>query len=154
MLKSNVMIGMSHVYNIYIYILVDGIPTPLKNMSSSVGMMKFPIYGKIKNVPNHQPVYIYILYIRSKNCLWFLLRGTRWLGFGFAHSIPLTATYIWYTTRTGFTFGIPLHEIEYPEGNQTKLQFFDAHKWGKLAMDWYKMDQNGDFQQNSSIPGR
>ena len=23
-------------------------PTPLKNMSSSVGMMKFPIYGKIK----------------------------------------------------------------------------------------------------------
>ena len=25
-------------------------------MSSSVGMMKFPIYGK-KNVPNHQPEY-------------------------------------------------------------------------------------------------
>ena len=23
-------------------------PTPLKNMTSSVGMMKFPIYGKIK----------------------------------------------------------------------------------------------------------
>ena len=31
-------------------------PTPLKIMSSSVGMMKFPIYGKIQNVPNHQPV--------------------------------------------------------------------------------------------------
>ena len=29
-------------------ILVGGIPTPLKNMSSSVGMMTFPIYGKIK----------------------------------------------------------------------------------------------------------
>jgi len=29
-------------------------PTPLKNMSSSVGMMKFPIYGE--NVPNHQPI--------------------------------------------------------------------------------------------------
>jgi len=26
--------------------LVGGIPTPLKNMTSSVGMMKFPIYGK------------------------------------------------------------------------------------------------------------
>jgi hypothetical protein len=26
--------------------LVGGIPAPLKNMSSSVGMMKFPIYGK------------------------------------------------------------------------------------------------------------
>ena len=37
-------------------IAVRGIPTPLKNMSSSVGMMKFPIYGKIKTVPNHQPV--------------------------------------------------------------------------------------------------
>ena len=36
-----------------LFILVGGIPTPLKNMSSSVGM-KFPIYGK-KNVPNHQP---------------------------------------------------------------------------------------------------
>ena len=31
-----------------------------KYMSSSVGVMKFPIYGKIKNVPNHQPdIYIY-----------------------------------------------------------------------------------------------
>ena len=28
--------------------LVGGMPTPLKNMSSSVGMMKFPIYGQIK----------------------------------------------------------------------------------------------------------
>ena len=31
-------------------------PTPLKNMTSSVGMMTFLIYGKNKNhVPNHQP---------------------------------------------------------------------------------------------------
>ena len=28
--------------------MVGGIPTPLKNMSSSVGMMTFPIYGKTK----------------------------------------------------------------------------------------------------------
>ena len=33
--------------------LVGGIPTPLKNMRSSVGIMTFPIYGKGKNVPNH-----------------------------------------------------------------------------------------------------
>jgi len=32
-------------------------PIPLNNMSSSVGMMKFPRYGKIKHVPNHQPVF-------------------------------------------------------------------------------------------------
>ena len=31
-------------------------PTPLKNMGSSVGIMKFPIYGKLFiHVPNHQP---------------------------------------------------------------------------------------------------
>ena len=32
-------------------------PTPLKNMSSSIEMMTFPRYGKIKNDPNHQPGY-------------------------------------------------------------------------------------------------
>ena len=32
-----------------ISILVGGFsPTPLKNMSSSIGMMTFPMYGKIK----------------------------------------------------------------------------------------------------------
>ena len=35
--------------------VTGGIPSPLKNMSSSVGMMTFPIYGERKNVPNHQP---------------------------------------------------------------------------------------------------
>ena len=44
---------------IYIYILVGSIPTPLKTMTSSLGTMTFPIYGKTKNDPNHQP-YIYI----------------------------------------------------------------------------------------------
>ena len=48
---------------IYMYIivyLVGGIvSTPLKNMTLSIGMMNFPIYGKIKNVPNHQPVMVH-----------------------------------------------------------------------------------------------
>ena len=36
--------------------LVGGIPTPLKNMSSSVGMTTFPTEWKNKShVPNHQP---------------------------------------------------------------------------------------------------
>ena len=43
-----------NLFDIYIY-LVGGILTPLKNMSASVGMMTFPIYGKIKNVRNHRP---------------------------------------------------------------------------------------------------
>ena len=37
--------------------LVGGVPTPLKNMSSSVGMMTFPTEWKNEShVPNHQPV--------------------------------------------------------------------------------------------------
>ena len=44
--------------------LVGGIPTPLKNMSSSVGVMTFPIYGKINNVPNHQPVMYDLKHVR------------------------------------------------------------------------------------------
>ena len=37
--------------------LAGGWPTPLKNMSSSVGMMTFPYEMDSKNhVPNHQPV--------------------------------------------------------------------------------------------------
>ena len=48
--------------------LVGGIPTPLKNMSSSVGMMTFPIYGKINSLPNHQPVNYYYIYIYPINC--------------------------------------------------------------------------------------
>jgi hypothetical protein len=36
--------------------LVGGIPTPLKNITSSVGMVKFPTEWKNKmHVPNHQP---------------------------------------------------------------------------------------------------
>ena len=35
--------------------LVGGIPTPLKNMSSSVGMMTFPIYGKSKKIHGSKP---------------------------------------------------------------------------------------------------
>ena len=36
--------------------LVGSIPTPLKNdgVSSSVGMMKFPLCGRKNHVPNHQ----------------------------------------------------------------------------------------------------
>ena len=41
--------------------LVGGWGTPLKNMTSSIGMMNFPIYGKIKNVPNHQPFIIWVI---------------------------------------------------------------------------------------------
>ena len=41
--------GCSHFY------LVGGIPTPLKNMSLSVGMMKFPIHGKSWNCCSKPP---------------------------------------------------------------------------------------------------
>ena len=40
--------------------LVGGIPTPLKNMNSSVGMMTFPIYGKIwcSKPPTSYPILV------------------------------------------------------------------------------------------------
>ena len=38
-------------------LLVDGAITILKNMSSSMGRMTSHVLWKIKNVPNHQPVY-------------------------------------------------------------------------------------------------
>ena len=44
--------------------LVDGWPTPLKNMSSSVGMMKFPIYGKMFQTTN-QILYQYIIILKT-----------------------------------------------------------------------------------------
>ena len=38
------------------YPLVGGIPTPLKNMSSSIGMIIPNIWkNKKKKIPNHQP---------------------------------------------------------------------------------------------------
>ena len=37
-------------------------PTPLKNMISSVGTITFPRYGKIKNVPNHQPDHLWFIH--------------------------------------------------------------------------------------------
>ena len=55
----SIFLGVTWCYYI-IYILVGGIPTPLKNDGlRQLGLLLFPIYGKIKNVPNHQPVYIY-----------------------------------------------------------------------------------------------
>ena len=45
---------------IYDDLLVGGIPTPLKNMSSSVGMIIPNIWKNKIHVPNHQPnIYIY-----------------------------------------------------------------------------------------------
>ena len=50
-----------------------GWATPLKNLSSSVGMMTFP-YGNIKNVPNHQPddisIKIYKICSRMHPAIW------------------------------------------------------------------------------------
>ena len=52
-------IAPTYVQLLLVYIiplLVGGIPTPLKNMTSSVGMMTFPTEWKNQiHVPNHQP---------------------------------------------------------------------------------------------------
>jgi len=58
--------------------LVGGIPTPLKNMSQWEELL-FPTYGKIKNVPKHQPAQIcenstnlppfFVKIVSEKNCI-------------------------------------------------------------------------------------
>ena len=44
----------------------------------SIGMMKFPIYGKIKNVPNHQPEYQVVMQVRVFNRLHLLICAENW----------------------------------------------------------------------------
>ena len=68
MQKHDMVLCGIYIYILYIYwvnngesligidILVGGIPTPLKNMSSSVGIMKFSTEWNNKTyVPTHQP---------------------------------------------------------------------------------------------------
>ena len=54
--------------------LVGGWETPLKNMSSSVGII-LPNIWKIRHVPKHQSVYIYIqyIYISHRMFPWWLV---------------------------------------------------------------------------------
>ena len=62
-------IEMMLVYDLKTYqkwILVGGWPTPLKNMSESQLGSFFPIYWKMKNVPNHQPGYHWDIIGRTK----------------------------------------------------------------------------------------
>ena len=49
--------------------LVGGSALPLWKMmeGKSVGMMKFPIYGKMENVPNHQPVLLLMCLLLQNN---------------------------------------------------------------------------------------
>ena len=42
---------------------VGGIPTPLKNMTSSVGMMKFPIYWEKKHQPARFFLYVFLFFL-------------------------------------------------------------------------------------------
>ena len=48
-------------------LLVGGIPTPLKNMKDKWDHYS-KLNGQIKNVPNHQPDYIYI-WVNHNNSL-------------------------------------------------------------------------------------
>ena len=59
---------------IYDDLLVGGIPTPLKNMSSSVGMIIPNIWKNKIHVPNHQPnIYIYIYKYMSVYCSGYVM---------------------------------------------------------------------------------
>ena len=68
------------------YDLVGGVPTPLKNISQLE--LLFPLYGKIKNVPNHQPVII-----SHSNMLWIIIIQT--------YDLPITANHVSEPTHHG-----------------------------------------------------
>ena len=72
--KSTASSSVSHLFNDHIlgitaalsdtpkHHLVGGWPTPLKNITSSVGMMAFPTEWNNKiHVPNHQPVKLWVM---------------------------------------------------------------------------------------------
>ena len=46
---------MDNLWIIYVYLLGGWYTNPSEKYESQWGMMTIPIYGKIKNVPNHQP---------------------------------------------------------------------------------------------------
>ena len=52
---------------------------PLWKIWKSIGMMTFPIYGKIKNVPNHQPVLVFLFH-SCQPILSFLAGSRGWFG--------------------------------------------------------------------------
>ena len=60
--SNNFMILFIHIPRILsqFTLLVGGIPTPLKNMSSSLGIVNFPIYGKSSKSCSKPPTSIYI----------------------------------------------------------------------------------------------
>ena len=64
------------------YLLGGCIPTPLKNMSSSIGMIRNPIYGKIKNgnqTTNQLFTYEKHVMFQFANCNSFRRRGSQTL---------------------------------------------------------------------------
>ena len=60
---------MEYVYTI-IWLVVG---PPLWKIWKSIGMMKFPIYGKKENVPNHHPVIYTWLFPIPAQCTWYTM---------------------------------------------------------------------------------
>ena len=78
-------------YPAYHGLLVGGIPAPLKNMSSAVGILTFPtewkvikFHGSKPPVPNHQPVYVHLFsredgkshYLRTNKSSFIFQKGS------------------------------------------------------------------------------
>ena len=62
-------------------------PTPLKNMSSSVGMMTFPTeWTNTSHVPNHQPVEIFMGYLLLLS-LFIIIQDKLWEASSYKRSV-------------------------------------------------------------------
>jgi hypothetical protein len=130
-------------------------PTPLKNMSLSVGIMKFPIYGKIKHVPNHQPetvCYIFpdtvMLCSFSTSRLGAQTRLIQILKRSTARSVQVRLDardwVFWTRCCIFFLFKVEVHSaIETSWHQQTKSQrcanffFFSNPMWNGKTVRWH-----------------
>ena len=104
--------------------LVGGF-NPSEKICSSVGMMKFPIYGNTKHIPNHQPVNDHfdrekaVLKQCMENWVPFLLGHLGWFIFRFnlLKDPPQKDSHIWFVGIPRFwIIGIPnIQRVVIPE---------------------------------------
>ena len=72
---------------VYYWLVVE---PPLWKIWKSVGMMKFPIYGNVKNVPNHQPDYIWIIeYIMDNTVQYYPIYHYSYIDDGIDHPLAI-----------------------------------------------------------------
>ena len=117
---------------------------PLWRIWKSVGTMKFPIYGKIQNVPNHQPVKIG-MYGSKPEYHWQALVTARSNPsiLGINNLIHIVTIVI----RSDSCSSPWFHERKHRSGN---LNFWVPHLWPHMFGSYYKLARRITIYDNSN----